>query len=156
MKLRRRGYLREGRRKDLSQLGLASIVDDGVSFRTGQPVSFVFYRYKQKTQNMGSMFGQDIEPAGRYLSHKTSFISVEDGQKIGDMVVQVGDLHFRNPIVLKWVGYGEDGWKARLSRFFGGKKKSSLSRAIRKAGYDGIVTVHSGGTSEIVDLTEGR
>ena len=151
--LRRRGYLTEGRGKDLSQLGLASVVEDGVSFKTGQPVVFAFYRYKQKTPNLGSRFGQDIEPAGRYLSHKTSFISVEDGQKLGDMVVEAGNLRFRNPLVLSWVGYGENGWKARLSRFFGGKKKKSLSKAVRKAGYDGIVTVHHGETSEIVDLT---
>jgi hypothetical protein len=40
-----------------------------------------------------------------------------------------------------------------LSKQYGGKTGKELSRAIANDGYDGIVTLKDGETSEIVDLS---
>jgi hypothetical protein len=132
-----------------SELVLCEVEEEGVEFVTGQPVAFRYVRNTEKSGHYGSRFGQDIEPAGRYLLHR------EEGKPPKGW--ESGEIHFESPLVLKLTTdediYGPNGWKARLSRAFGGKKGKSLSKAILKAGFDGIVTCGNDDTREIVDLT---
>lgn len=139
-------------------LALTSLVVDGVRFETGVPVAFAFMRNTEKSQHFGAEFGQDIEPAGRYL------LALYGDPRRLPRGWEHGAISFRSPIVLQrqldrdYAGPG--GWKARLSAHYGGKRGKALSRAILRDGHDGIVTVsefeHAGrlerDTSEIVDL----
>lgn len=144
----------EGVDEGTAGLRLTKITEHGKTFTTGTPVTFTFLRNTAPTPNMGSRFGQDIEPAGRYMTHKNpSGIAPTPQWKIGTVT-------FRKPLVL---AHGSTtgrahGWKARLSHEYGGKTGLALSRAITADGYDGIVTVKSykgeRSTSEIVDLTK--
>ncbi len=131
-------------------LAICAVKEEGVEFRTGQPVSFHYIRNTERAGHYGSRFGQDIEPAGRYLLHREEDYKLTRGW-------EQGDITFENPLVLRLTTdediYGPNGWKARLSRAFGNKKGKSLSKALLRAGYDGIVTCGDNDTREIVDLT---
>jgi hypothetical protein len=124
-------------------------LETGRVFETGKPVSFRYVRNTKKAPRLGAEFGQDIEPAGRYLAPVGDTVKTLDG-------LETGTVDFASPLVLDWVGYGENGWKARLSRAFGGKTGRTLSRAVVNAGFDGIVTVSEARgkkyASETVDL----
>lgn len=147
--------LRKTVRRPLASVGLSSIDEDGSWFETGTPVTFPFARNPAPSPKGGREFAQHLEPSGRYLIHSEH----------PPRGWQSGTVTFRKPLVLMrefdddYAGAG--GWKARLSKFYGGKKKAALSRALRADGYDGIVTVHEYNdrgrdayeTSEIVDLT---
>jgi hypothetical protein len=120
------------------------------TIRSGEPVTFNYARNNTPAFRAGATFQQDIEPAGRYLSP----VSKEATNAIPSL--EYGEIAFKSPLVLEWRGYGEDGWKKRLSARFGGKKGKVLSKAIAAAGYDGIITVSPtrGGqyATETVDL----
>lgn len=136
-----------------SELELAEITEYGVRFATGVPVVFKYLRNTQKAPNFGARYGQDIEPAGRYIIHNP---------EPGDLPArwEAGVAEFHCPLVIPLSAdpeqiYGPRGWKATLARHFKAKGRT-LSRKLRGLGYDGIVTVHDGGTREIVDLEPGR
>jgi hypothetical protein len=135
----------EDLRKNLGQVEL--LAKDGVQFRTGTPVTFKYARPLEADQ---SRFGSELQPAGVYLFHMVDF----GGMKGPGW--DTGELSFRNPLVIEWVAAtGEpQGWRARVSHHFGGKRGKDLSRAVRVAGYDGIVTARSQWqeAGEIVDL----
>lgn len=131
-----------------------------VTFETGRAVTFPFTHRRQPTPHYGATFGQDVEPAGRYvtLGHLG-----DPGELLepGGVVVMIthGVMQWRNPLVLEHRGYGADGWKRRVSDSFGNKKGKALTRALLKAGYDGIVTINAGergrspSVGELVELT---
>lgn len=127
----------------------------GSFFKTGQPVSFKYARNTNKAPDFGSTYQQDIEPHGRYMIQ----------QYVNDLPDnwESGEITFNNPLVLPFNTvhgnyFDDQSWKAELLRRFGGKKGLQLSKAIAKAGYDGIVAVSLGpdgkpyDTREIVDL----
>lgn len=100
----------------------------------------------------GHRFGQEDEPHGRYLQH------IPDDGNPPPTGWERGTVAFHSPLVVHHDEqdiYGPNGWKARLSRHFGGLTGKRLSKAIAKAGHDAVVTVwpKTGETSEIVDLT---
>lgn len=137
----------------IDDLGLTSISERGVAFKTGKPVEFRYWRNTEKSPTYGSRFQQDIEPAGRYMIH-----AQQEGTPIW---LEEGIVRFEKPIVIRITDdtdnlYGPSSWKAKLHARFKGKGKA-LSKKLAKAGYDGIVTVskhrQSSYTSEIVDLT---
>lgn len=142
--------VRTNGRRTTSDAQLRSIVEGGVAFETGQPVTFTYIRNTESAPKRTAQdFGQAIEPAGRYMLHDTA------RSPNLPSTWERGTIAFQSPIVL-WHGNTTsqpDGWKARLSAAFGGKRGAALSRAIVAAGHDGIVTVDTHGTSEIVDLT---
>lgn len=100
--------------------------------------------------NFGDRFAQHVEPHGRYLTERSGD-HVPDGWESGEVT-------FHNPKHMDFGGgYTEpSNWKHRLSAEYGGKRGKSLSRALLKAGHDGIVTHDEDGTREIVDLTPLR
>lgn len=115
----------------------------------GKPFEFNFLRRTKPAANMGEMFGQHIEPAGRYMQQgDANDVTKREG-------MEAGKVRFENPLVIPWgEGYqSPENWKAVLSRQFGGLTGKKLSQEIRNAGYDGIVTTKDGHTSEIVDLS---
>lgn len=120
-------------------------------FETGTPASFEYIRNTEKSPYMGERFGQDIEPAGRYLSYKEPSVNMESMPNTWE----TGQVSFNNPLVVNFgEGYGTPtNWKKMVSESFGGKTGKDLSKAVANAGYDGIVTVDKYGTSEIVDLS---
>jgi hypothetical protein len=130
-------------------LELATTDEHGVHFETGMPVTFEFIRNTEKSPRVGKTFGQDIEPAGRYMLHKALPGAPPRGWITGTVT-------FQSPLVIPLTGdpnaiYGPAGWKARL-RAATGKKGRALSADLVRRGYDGIVTVDHYGTSEIVAL----
>jgi hypothetical protein len=131
------------------ELDLATSDEQGVHFETGVPVTFRFVRNTEKSPQLGSRYGQDIEPAGRYLLHN---------ENPGDLARGwvTGIVSLRSPLVIPLTGdpnaiYGPQGWKARLQAATG-KTKKALSADLIRRGYDGIVTVDGDYTSEIVLL----
>ena len=119
-------------------------------FETGKEVSFPYIKNTEKAPKLVG-FGQDVEPAGNYISsgHDVDMTKLPSSYASGKM-------SFKNPLVLDW-GEGlysdPDNWKNVLSKKYGGKTGKALSKAIAKDGYDGIVTTNKYGPSEIVDLS---
>jgi len=135
-------------RFDPTQLGLAKVTEYGVRFETGRPVAFPYIHNTDKSPNFGKRYGQHEEPAGFFMLHRY-------GDHPPPRMWTVGTMHFTKPIVMKMSLdehiYGPTGWKARLAKYTG-KKRLALSRYLISHGYDGIVTVRGGETSEIVKL----
>lgn len=114
------------------------------------PVEFAYVRNPQSlatNQAAGHYFGQDIEPAGRYMIESPGH--TPDGW-------EAGTVTFTRPLRIE---LGDDGydaptsWKQRLSAHYDGKTGKALSAAVRADGYDAIITSDKYGTSEVVDLT---
>ena len=151
---------RSGATKLPAKLLLTTIREYGLLFETGVPVAMPFYRNTESSRRHGVALQRDgmdlglkVEPAGRYMLHRQPNYRDLPG-------LETGTVRFRSPLVLEHVSTKSTGWKGRLSAAFGGKKGKNLSKAIVKAGYDGIVTVDRYSrdpsqwyTSEIVDLT---
>lgn len=129
----------------------------GVVFASRLPVTFTFTRSTEKSPYVGSTYQQDIEPAGRYMLHNPYPGELPRGWVRGVVT-------FHSPLVLAFhptdIAYDELSWKARLLRLYGAGGVA-LSRTLRRAGFDGIVTVglrrgEPVDTREIVDLTGVR
>ncbi len=134
---------------------MTTVNEAGVEFQTGKPVKFKFMRNTEKAPKtvLGDPYQQKIEPAGRYLLHKSN-----DGPLPPKWIE--GELEFKNPLVIRLNAkegkiYDENSWKMFLAKRFRATGKA-LSAKIKNAGYDGIVTVDKYGTSEIVDLTGAK
>lgn len=101
---------------------------------------------------MGAKYGQDIEPHGEYVTPVDDHKTIEHLQKMPARVYETGEIHFKNPLVIR----SDDndptvGWKKRLQAHYM-KKGRNLSKAIIKHGHDGIITVNKYGPSETVNL----
>ncbi len=91
---------------------------------------------------------QDIfKPKGTYFAyHPSKGITPELPR--GAKSVRLSDIKFENPLTLPF-----ENWKKNLSTQFGGLKGKELTNALRKRGYDGIVTTMPDGLPhEIVSL----
>lgn len=133
----------------------AEITENGVRFKTGVPVTVEVTHRKQNTQNFGKLYGQDIEPTGRYVTFGHWGTPGDSTEAGNSKVTTTHDtIHFTNPLVIRWGGYGEDGWKQQLRNHYN-KIGRALSKVIVQDGYDGIITVDTE-VKEIVDLTSFR
>lgn len=136
----------------MMSLRTAIATEGGVRFETGVPVRFVFIRNTERAprriRGTGDPYQQSIEPAGVYILHDTARGSLPSRWVRGTAM-------FRRPVVIPWSEggerYDERSWKANLARAFRARGKT-LSRKILGEGFDGIVTVRDGFTSEIVAL----
>lgn len=141
MSSRRRATVRE-------ELPFARAREGNVVFETGRPVSFTFIRNTEKSPHFGALYQQNVEPAGRYL-----LLDTDPSSSLVRGWTR-GTVSFRSPLVIRFSEtgrYDDTSWKAVLARHFRARGRT-LSRAIQRAGYDGIVTVAEGETREIVDL----
>jgi len=138
----------------------------GLLFETGVPVTFRYMRREEPAPYLGSRFGQDIEPAGTYMVLDDYDLWKEDPALSPGW--SFGEKTFHNPLVIELVTddgghggalgapiFGPTGWKRRLSDAFGRRTGAALTRALNRAGHDGIVTVGPtpNDVREIVDLT---
>lgn len=121
------------------------------SFQTGQSITIEYIRNTNKSPNFGDLYGQHIEPAGRYMTLKPEGFKKENHPHI-----EVGTITFKNPLVIDFGGGYQNptNWKFVLSSQFKNKKGKYLSREIAKKGYDGIITLEKNGIpGEIVDIS---
>jgi soluble lytic murein transglycosylase-like protein len=116
---------------------------------TGKPINAYFSRNTVSSKNypQGMDFGQDLEPAGEYMN-----IATDDMSAMNSPGWQYGVISFKNPLVLEHKSTDSSGWKKDLSEMFDGKTGKALSAAIKRAGYDAVVTKDKYGYSEIVNL----
>lgn len=117
---------------------------------TGTPIFLSYSRNPQGASKItGVDYGQKIEPAGQYMN-------VDHATDLGRYAPpgwQSGYIAFNNPLVLEHKSTDSNGWKKDLSEMFGGKKGKSLSNAVKKAGYDAIITVDSEGRFKGINET---
>ncbi len=123
----------------LSEENINKVTDDGLTM--------TYVRVpNQNTQNYGSTYGQNIEPAGEYMSMDTS----KGKHKIDGY--EYGTIQFKKPLVLEHINTGDTGWKKTVSDMYNGLTGKKLTNALIKDGYDAIVTYDEYGYSEIVNL----
>jgi hypothetical protein len=131
----------------------AGVGEQGKVFHTCTPVRFRALRNTAPSPYFGDKYQQDIEPAGRYMVHNESPGDLARDWESSEVELQCPLVIEFNPDWRSEGHYGSNSWKARLQRFFNAKG-ASLTRKLRRAGYDGIVTVFTENheTREIVQL----
>lgn len=126
-------------RYSLSEENINKVTEDGLTM--------TYVRVpNQNTQNYGSTYGQNIEPAGEYMSMDTS----KGKHKIDGY--EYGTIKFKKPLVLEHINTSDTGWKKTVSDMYNGLTGKKLTNALIKDGYDAIVTYDEYGYSEIVNL----
>ena len=143
--------------QDGGDLSLQTVEERGRVFETGRPVEFEYLRNTEKAPGRPSgsdPYQQQIEPAGFYVTHRTTDSDPPPG-------FETGTVGFKNPLVLDLNSgsqdqiYDQNSWKAQLERKYG-KRGKALTQALQQEGYDGLVTVQQVRgrpyTSEIVVL----
>jgi hypothetical protein len=100
-------------------------------------LTMTYVHIHNNTQKIKGMdFGQDIEPAGEYMSMDT----MRGKSKIDLPNYEYGTIHFKKPLIIEHKNTSSKGWKKDLSERYGGKTKKALSNAIKKDGYDAVIT----------------
>lgn len=117
-------------------------------------ITMTYVRIKnQGTQHHGAKYGQNIEPAGEYMQMDT----MKGTAKVDSPNYEYGKIHFNKPLILEHKSTDDKGWKRDLSNMYGGKTGKALSSAIKKDGYDAVMTWEKRKGkrewSEIVNLT---
>lgn len=87
----------------------------------------------ESAQNYGSMFGQDVEPAGTYVSHDDR----RDKTPIDNY--KFGKVSFNNPLIIDINDDTMISYKVELSKQFKAKGKT-LTKKLMAKGYDGLIT----------------
>ena len=107
--------------------------------KTGEEFTMPYYHINNqgRVKMPDDMMAQSIEPAGEYMGYDTS------SKMLMMPNTTYGTITFKNPLVLEWKTSSHGGWKTELSAMFGGKTGKRLTNAIKKAGYDGIITVET-------------
>lgn len=108
------------------------------------PVTMMVAHNTEKSPFLGATYGQDIEPAGRYVIQVPKPVPGWENATVT----------FDAPLHIDFGGqYGDpSNWKQVLSDEYDCKTGVDLSRALVDDGYDAIITSDSYGTSEIIDL----
>lgn len=133
----------------VQELGLASVVIRGAHVSTGIPFGLSWARNPERAPRPGAIdwYQQGIEPVGTYVVEDAGYLPRGWVDGIADV---------RCPLVIWWNTsnsgvYDEHSWKARLARAFRARGRM-LTAKLRRAGFDAVVTVRDGHTSEIVLL----
>lgn len=135
-----------------------TVTHRGRQFKTGLPVTFPYMRNTVSARSIGLTtqylreFQAHIEPAGIYM-----ILDETPNSPVPSPEWEKGSMTFRNPLVIKFNAkdnsrYDENSWKMTLSKAFRKQRSRALTAALKAAGYDGIVTVSEGYTSEIIKL----
>lgn len=115
---------------------------------TGSPFTFTYNKNPEQAPDMGSMFGQDVEPTGDYVTRNEGF--TPEGFESGLVTV-------KNPLVIDITDETQVSYKNDLSDSYDGKTGQELSDAIKEDGFDSIITLREdGSTGEIVLLDDQR
>ena len=124
-----------------------SLSDENINKVTDDGLTMTYVRVPNKnTPYYGSTFGQNIEPAGEYMSMDT----LKGKNKIDGY--EYGTIQFKKPLVLEHINTSDTGWKKTVSDMYKGLTGKKLSKALIKDGYDAIVTYDEYGYNEIVNL----
>ena len=92
-------------------------------------------------------YGQDIEPHGEYMN-----LDQTTKLKAPDEHWETGTISFKNPLYMEHKDTSSKGWKKDLSEKFEGKTGKELSKAVKEAGHDAIITKDKYGISESINL----
>lgn len=103
----------------------------GDEFKTGQPITIQFIKNPTPAPKLGKVYGQDVEPTGFYCTQYQSFLP--PGWK-------KGLVRFESPLVIAVNENTLVSYKYELAKQYG-KRGKALTNALKKKGYDGIVTV---------------
>lgn len=109
----------------------------------GKPVTMTYLKNTEKAPYLGSRFGQDVEPSGFYFIQKEHDFPPSKGWVEGQITLN-------NPLVIPITDETMIEYKNDLSKKYGGKKKKALTNAIKKDGYDGIITTRDGYLGEMI------
>ena len=84
---------------------------ESLNIQHGIPITFKYFRSKKKSPNLGTRFGQHIEPAGKYVNIIESNLDYYKSLPIKDY--EIGEMTFSNPLVIDFGGgYTEESnWK---------------------------------------------
>ena len=110
---------------------------------TGKPVTMTYLKNTEKAPYLGSRFGQDVEPSGFYFIQKEHEFPPSKGWIEGQITLN-------NPLVIPITDETMISYKNDLSKKYGGKKNKALTNAIKKDGYDGIITTRDGYLGEMI------
>ena len=94
--------------------------------------TFGYVHSTEPSPYLGSRFGQDVEPSGKYVTMGYAFVPANK---------QEGTVSFNNPLVIDITDQQYPQWKRDLSNLNNGSVKKRLSNKLRKQGYDAIITV---------------
>lgn len=112
-------------------------IKQGKDIETGKPVTINFIKNLEPIHNMGSRFGQDVEPTGSYISQRESKYLTKGWAK--------GTVTLNNPLVIPVSIDTLVEWKRDLAKKYG-KKGKALTAQLQKEGYDGIITKNTEGS----------
>lgn len=119
------------------------------TIQKSEPITLNVLKNPERAPNMGSEFGQDIEPAGDYVTEQEGD-HVPEGWKQAQVTL-------KTPLIIDVTEDTLIDYKKDLSEQYGGLKGKDLSQALREDGYDSIITrLPDGTTSEIVLLENQR
>lgn len=124
-----------------------------------EPDKFIFCyvhnKEKSPRPNTKDVFGQKIEPSGKYIQ----FISFELAKKMaeynaenGITAFEYGVVEFENPLIVASETTKE--WKKDISEKYNGLTGKKLTDKLVKDGFDGIITFQRGYLSEVVCLKQ--
>jgi hypothetical protein len=116
---------------------------------------YTFIRNTEKAPRptIEDKFGQNIEPAGKYMNIVTSESAnstMSYYEKNGIKNFESGNIEFKNPLIIDKTGYTSKEWKQKLSDEYNGKTGKELTNAIIDKGYDGIITLDKGSPDESI------
>lgn len=107
-------------------------------YNTGEKLELFYRKNKEslsKHKVEGIDFGTEIEPSGDYLNLEFNLPKNPiDG-------FEYGEIKFNKPLFLEFKSTNSKGWKKDLSEMFNNKTGANLNKAIKKAGYDAVITV---------------
>ena len=103
------------------------------------------------TAYYGSKFGQNLEPSGEYMIMDTLYEDHLNGKYLIPNY-EYGFITFKKPLILDFINTTDTGWKKTLSDMYKGKTGKILSTAIKKDGYDAVITIDGNDVMEIVNL----
>lgn len=154
----------------------APVVEHGVIFQTGVPVTFDYLRRTAPAPYLGEEYQQDIEPGGQYMTHRSPHATPTKGIEFGTVRAEcplVVTANRHDPLD----GYDEHSWKMALwdvlrpslrgqargiGRQAARQRNEKLRQLLVQAGYDTIVAVvpargnREAHTTEIVWLAPDR
>ena len=107
-----------------------------------------FIRNTEPAPYMGSQFGQNVAPAGKYM------LEAWAGATATTPGWELGEIDFHNPLYIDFGGDYDSptNWKSILADKYSATG-ARLSKKLVADGYDGIITIGADGlTSEIVSL----
>ena len=138
---------KESKEAGLKSTDIIAEVQNKKEVSTNTPLKISYNRNTERAPKMGKQFGQDVEAAGTYITQKETDFTPEG--------FETGSVQLESPLVIDITNDTQIEYKRTLSKQYGNKKGKTLSNALKKEGYDSIVTKYEDGTTgEIILLND--